>query len=86
MQEPEQREISGLDVNQIPPTSARDGRALMARSGHGSDVSGESMSDLFRENVDHLGSCFLGIADLIYSLTPSSESDSDNGREVFTLG
>jgi hypothetical protein len=66
-QEPERREISGSDVDQIPLTLTRKGWALTARPRHGSDMSGKSESDLSGVNIGHFGSCFHETTDPIYS-------------------
>jgi hypothetical protein len=47
---------------------------------------GEYEPDLSRENVDHIRSRFHETMNLIYNVTSSSESNSDNGHEVFMVG
>jgi hypothetical protein len=49
-------------------------------------MSGESKSDLSRENASHLGSHCPKMVDLIYNVMPFSESDSEGNREVFMVG
>jgi hypothetical protein len=86
MHEPEQRKISGSDINQIPLTLAQNDRAPAMWPRHESDVSRESESDPSGENVNHLEPCFPKKADRIYTFASSSESNFDNDHEVFMLG
>jgi hypothetical protein len=86
MQEPEQQENSGSGINQSSTTLARVSLVSEAWLGHESDVLREFESDLFKEDVGHLGSCHPNMEDSIYNVIALSESDSEGDREVFMMG
>jgi hypothetical protein len=81
LQEPESREIVGLDTRYFPPAPTQVGVACEARLEHGSNRSGEFESDPSRDNVNHRKICCSDATNPIYK--PLPKSNSDGGREVY---
>jgi hypothetical protein len=77
LQEPESREVTGLDTDHIPLIPARVGLVHEAQLKHGFNTLGEAESDPSWDKADHHGVSCPATANPIYQ--PLLEFDFDSG-------